>query len=77
MARSIKPTLIVLTVMALPFIVVAGLILYQSDASTFVNTILALLLVLVVILIIMVVNKFRDTKTDIPGANQINEKNKK
>ena len=53
MSRSIKPTLILLALMCIPFLLLAGLYMYLNDLLTFKNVVIALVTVPVLVVILM------------------------
>ncbi len=56
MAQSIKPTLIFLSVVALPFLIVGGIAMYQAGALTFKNVAIVLLVAPLIILFLILAN---------------------
>jgi len=57
MTKSVKPTLIVIAVMAIPFILVAGWFLYESDTVTLRNVLLVLLLAPLAVVVAVLMSK--------------------
>ena len=56
MAKSIKPTLIFLSVAALPFLIVGGVAMYQAGVLTFKNVAIGLLVVPLIMLFLVLSN---------------------